>query len=753
MVALAGLLAGTGQAGWQWVNPDTTAEDLHSVWGSSTGDIFAVGSQGCIIHGNGSGWTTMDSGTSERLLDVWGFAPDDVYVIGEEGSIFHWDGHAWQPMDTPVRVDLRDVWGAAPDDLYAVGGNYTGSDAGAVILHWNGSAWEESFRASDAKPFWSVHGLSGQEVFVTGGGGVSGNFAVFWDGDAWRDISTGLDCPIKGVWAAAPDDAWGVGCGEPTYYYHWDGIRWNAHTTIGDLFLWKVWGLSSDEVYSIASGRLVRWNGAFWDYAPHTLNGSVLGIGPVGDELYVSGVFGLVGRQEEGIWVPANSSGIRDNLYDVWVWSEDCAFAVGAWSVVLRWDGETWERMTLEPEVNGWVTGVWGTDPDNVYICGTDGSIYLWDGSGWTRVYFPTRDKYKRLQDLHGTGENDIWAVGGNERDPNGSVILRWDGAQWIDQQFHGAYGLYDVFAISSDNVYAVGSEGTSCHWDGMRWAAIPQHPDREVFFSVWASDEDHVFASGIDSMFLWEVDHWRRIASPGENTYTSIWGTGPDDAYAIGGSPTSFDYWVAHWDGFAWSLVQEGARGQALWGLHGSSADNMIAVGYDGAILRGDSSRPLGVHISLPAQVHLGETFGIRIYLNNPGPALEDVPVFFALKLSGERYYFWPDWQLFDPDTGEGLSFQVMDVPHGSTMVEVVPPFTWPIDTYYTSRYHVYGALTTPDLGTLVGQMGASSWIHTRLGRWVVCDPPGGSDEEVVLDSGNAMRSESGRRQPYWPM
>ena len=70
---------------------------LNAIWGSSATDIFAVGDKGTIIHGNGTSWTLMNSGTQVKLLGVWGTSGTDVYAVGNS----HKDGY-WKRTVTPL---------------------------------------------------------------------------------------------------------------------------------------------------------------------------------------------------------------------------------------------------------------------------------------------------------------------------------------------------------------------------------------------------------------------------------------------------------------------------------------------------------------------------------------------------------------------------------------------------------------------------------------------------------------------------
>ena len=83
---------------------------LHSVWGTSGTDVFAVGANGVILHFNGQTWTLMvDPATSPSqtplginadLYSVWGLSSKQVYAAGNYGTILNYDGNNWNNVDT-----------------------------------------------------------------------------------------------------------------------------------------------------------------------------------------------------------------------------------------------------------------------------------------------------------------------------------------------------------------------------------------------------------------------------------------------------------------------------------------------------------------------------------------------------------------------------------------------------------------------------------------------------------------------------
>ncbi len=49
-----------------------------------------------------AGWTLMDSGTKRSLAGVWGSSAGDVFAVGILGTILHYDGNpegTWTAMD------------------------------------------------------------------------------------------------------------------------------------------------------------------------------------------------------------------------------------------------------------------------------------------------------------------------------------------------------------------------------------------------------------------------------------------------------------------------------------------------------------------------------------------------------------------------------------------------------------------------------------------------------------------------------
>ena len=77
---------------WSSMNSGSATVNLSEVWGSSSTDVFAVGTGGTILHYDGNTWSNMPSGTSDTLSAVWGSSSSDVYTVGTNGIILHYSG-------------------------------------------------------------------------------------------------------------------------------------------------------------------------------------------------------------------------------------------------------------------------------------------------------------------------------------------------------------------------------------------------------------------------------------------------------------------------------------------------------------------------------------------------------------------------------------------------------------------------------------------------------------------------------------
>ena len=82
--------------------------------------------------------------------------------------------------------------------------------------------------------------------------------------------------------------------------------------------------------------------------------------------------------------------------------------------------------------------------------------------------------------------------------------------------------------------------------------------------------------------MLRWEGTRWTQVTVPTRAALFGVWGSGADDVYAVGSGGV-----VLHGtrSGSQWTLETSGTDGDLL-AVWGSGPDDVYAVGYAGTIL-----------------------------------------------------------------------------------------------------------------------------------------------------------------------
>ncbi len=122
--------------------------------------------------------------------------------------------------------------------------------------------------------------------------------------------------------------------------------------------------------------------------------------------------------------------------------------------------------------------------------------------------------------------------------------------------------------------------------------------------------------------------------------------------------------------------------------------------------------THPTGVRLEISGDyVHPGEEFQLKGYLDNDGTFMPQVPVFFILDIY-RNYFFWPSWTLYDPPGRPDIDFQVLDIPPGTSTLNVISPFVWPdTGTESLTGLFFHGAMLNETLDSIVGHYASVEW------------------------------------------
>jgi hypothetical protein len=192
--------------------------------------------------------------------------------------------------------------------------------------------------------------------------------------------------------------------------------------------------------------------------------------------------------------------GLPGALLSVWGTSSTDVWAVGGDTgdgqgpLVIHFDGATWSRVpTGQTQGNLW--WVFGFEGGPIYMGGDGGVILRYENGAFTPMATPGTNT---VFGIWGASPDDVWAVGGAS-DATGGFAWRLEGDAWVDEptlpdNVELDAALWKLYGRSGDDVWLVGSNGVSLHWDGstltqgdtgVGTSLFTVHADAERFVAV----------------------------------------------------------------------------------------------------------------------------------------------------------------------------------------------------------------------------------------------------------------------------
>ena len=160
-----------------------------------------------------------------------------------------------------------------------------------------------------------------------------------------------------------------------------------------------------------------------------------------------------------------------------------------------------WRPLIEEDPAGAWLSA-WGLSDQDVWVVGGQPEVgAIRRGPLDDLQLFDVPAGTPLLNWVHGVAEDDVW-VGGIA-----GTLLHWDGAAWTDHSVDVEEAIWGVYAIASDEVYAVGGQSgfggesaLALRWDGVAWSslALPEA----------AEGLTNLFKVHWDGTALWMVGH-----------------------------------------------------------------------------------------------------------------------------------------------------------------------------------------------------------------------------------------------------
>ena len=311
------------------------AEQIVTVVAGSTAEVtFAVTCSAPI-----DAWTAINLPAGVRGSAIWVASASDIFVTGvsegsSDGLILHHNGQAWSEQFRANQVLLGGLWGSSATDVFTAGDPAAGSTSPGLVLRYNGAQWSDIGPNEEFDHYLTLWGTSPGDLFVSGWfDAIPANGLIrHYNGSAWslmNDHEFGTNGQVTDLAGTSPTDVYALGSEstfdtEPsitTYAVeHYDGTGWTRSLTTTEYQLNGVWAVGANNAFAVGNGgRILHYDGTGWTLM---------------------------------------TSPITQNLLDVWGTSGSDVYAVGDGGI-LHYDGSSWSVDNLTAGKR-----VWGTASD-----------------------------------------------------------------------------------------------------------------------------------------------------------------------------------------------------------------------------------------------------------------------------------------------------------------------------------------------------------------------------------------------------
>jgi len=239
---------------------------LGRIWGTSSNDVWAVGSSSSvrttIWHYNGNQWRCDSVGRLVQPSAIFGIYSYEVWLGNENSTIWKFDGYNWGKFgEYKITgfdwLDINAFDGTAIDNIYGVGFVDSNTDAKAIIMHYNGTIW--SFINVP------IVKVSLETVAIESKTGVLVMSGTIYD-------PTGFVAKV----------------------YYWDGkdlkellsgFGWSFVTKLGD----EIFATLASKIYQYSNKQLILWK----DNSGKGINGNII-CGRSKNDFFIGGINGIV---------------------------------------------------------------------------------------------------------------------------------------------------------------------------------------------------------------------------------------------------------------------------------------------------------------------------------------------------------------------------------------------------------------------------------------------------------------------------
>lgn len=263
---------------WNNVVLETSSDILGSFIIDET-NMWLVGTDGIVLHFDGSMWMTVEVGTSEDLNSIYFVDATTGFIAGENGTFLMYDGTTWTTVDAGVTTNLTGV--AFAD---ATNGYMTGED-GLILKYADGSFTTEiAYDGTEAitSDFYDVAVVDANNYWVCG----KSKIIVNYNGTDWTGGVIGSKDHFA-LWFNDANDGWASS--KSGRIQHFNGSEWmEFETGAKDLYDISFDGTTG---YAVGkSGAMVVYDGSWSQITSGTTENL--------NTVYLKNSYGIAGGDE-----------------------------------------------------------------------------------------------------------------------------------------------------------------------------------------------------------------------------------------------------------------------------------------------------------------------------------------------------------------------------------------------------------------------------------------------------------------------
>lgn len=288
-------------------------------------------------------------------------------------------------------------------------------------------------------------------------------------------------------------------------------------------------------------------------------------------------------------------------LTSVWGSGPSDVWAVGSGGTIVHWDGSAWKLTPTAPATQNTLRGVWGSGPNDIWAVSRTDVIFHSTGfangtATWTPAPGPgaALPEQRAATAIWGTSATDV-RIAFLPRflfDPTPAMYNQWvkGNDDWSVSRGDGAIFAFwgtanDVWYVADNSETngwqrAMTVHGTPNTKGEMEWALV-ESQSTSTLEGIWGSGPNDLWAVGDNgtirhlgaSKTLWDV-----IASPTTDALHAVWGTASNNVWAVGDNGT-----ILHFDGQSWmksSAAFEIGKKPRLAAIWGSGPNDVWIVG-----------------------------------------------------------------------------------------------------------------------------------------------------------------------------